>query len=104
LMAADPPYKLSSQSHGCLDFVLQELGRFPVFGAKLAEEFGDPQPQRSIASASEWGKEQWPQGIEAALQQALSDEPDGDVRGRIQNVIDGKPLDSEIERTRFRYL
>jgi hypothetical protein len=93
LMAADPPYKLSSQSHGCLDFVLQELGRFPVFGAKLAEEFGDPQPQRSIASASEWGKEQWSQGIEAALQKALSDEPDGDVRGRIQNVIDGKPLD-----------
>ena len=41
----------------------------------------------------EWGKERWPQGIEAALHQALSDEPDDDVRGRIQNVIDGKPLD-----------
>jgi hypothetical protein len=65
-MAADPPYKLSIQSHGCLDFVLQELRRFPACGADL---------------------------VEAALKQALSAEPDGDVRGRIQNVIDGEPLD-----------
>ena len=85
------------EHHGCLDFVLQELGRFPAYGAKLVEAGLKSSVIRNRNGAlrvlSEWGKEQWPQEIEAALQQALSDEPDDDVRGRIQNVIDGKPLD-----------
>lgn len=85
------------EPHRCLDCLLQELGRFPGKGVRLAEA-GLKSPvvrNRNLATKvmAVWGQVQWPPALEAALRQALAAEPQDDVRKRMQNVLDGKPLD-----------
>jgi hypothetical protein len=88
------------ETHGCLDFILQELGRFPGHGIRLIEA-GLKSPvirNRNLALKvlSEWGKEKWPANVERLLADARDREPDEKVRKRIDNVLAGRPLESGI--------
>jgi hypothetical protein len=83
-------------NHSRLDFVLQELRRFPGRGWRLIEA-GIRSPvirnrHMALRALSGWGKGRWPPGAEAALQTALSREPDAGVRGEIELLLAGKEL------------
>jgi hypothetical protein len=83
--------------HGCLDFILQELGRFPGQGEQLIRA-GLKSPvirnrNMALRALSEWGKGNWPDGMEAALAASLASEPDDEVRKSMQKVAAGEPFD-----------
>jgi hypothetical protein len=82
------------EPHRCLDFILPELRRFPGYGVTLLEA-GLRSPvirNRNLAlrALDEWGKTQWPRGIESALKEALAKEPEQQVEQNIENVRAGK--------------
>ena len=84
------------EAHGCLDFILQELSRFPGYGNRLIET-GLKSPtirarNMALKALSEWGKDKWPGNVTQLLELARRDEPDQEVRERIDNLIAGKPL------------
>jgi hypothetical protein len=83
--------------HSRLDFILQELGRFPGHGWELVRA-GLRSPSvrnRNIAlnSLGAWGRENWPPEAEMALHRALREEPSDDVKMRIEKVLAGQALD-----------
>jgi hypothetical protein len=89
------------EAHQCLDSILQDLGSYPGHGFRLVEA-GLKSPvvrnrNMAIKAMSEWGKEKWPAGSKAILEQARAVEPEKDVRERIQNTLDGKPIDGGPE-------
>lgn len=82
--------------HSHLDFVLQDLRRFPGKGWSLIR-VGLRSPvvrNRNMAlfALSPWGREQWPAEAEAALRAARSDEPDDQLRTAIDTLLAGKQL------------
>jgi len=88
------------EAHGCLDFILQELGRFPGYGNRLIET-GLKSPtirarNMALKALSEWGKDKWPGNVTQLLELARRDEPDQEVRERIDDLIAGKPLEEGI--------
>lgn len=81
--------------HGALDFVLQELDRFPKIGEKLVRA-GLQSPvvrNRNFAlkALSAWGHENWSPDLVQILNTSVSREPDDGVRERMQNVLSRKP-------------
>lgn len=92
-MGLGPGYEV----HGCLDFILQELGRFPGHGDGLVR-VGLKSPvvrnrNMALRALAEWGKDRWPEGMEAALAESIAVEPDDDVRGRMEKVAAGGSFD-----------
>jgi hypothetical protein len=84
------------EPHSCLDYVLQDLRRFPGNGAILIEA-GLKSPvvrNRNMAlnALAAWSQEGWPGGLERALEQAAGCEPNEDVRERMRQVLRGEPL------------
>ena len=87
------------EAHRCLDFILQDLGRFPRHGMRLIEA-GLKSPvirnrNMALKTLSEWGKNKWPANMVSLLKLAYDHEPDQDVRRRIGNAIAGKPLENQ---------
>jgi hypothetical protein len=87
------------EAHQCLDSILQELGPYPGRGFRLVEA-GLKSPvvrnrNMALRALSGWGREKWPAGTAAILEQALAVEPSEDVRGWMQNALEGKPVDGE---------
>jgi hypothetical protein len=84
--------------HSCLDFVLQELRRFPGRGAKLIEAGLNSPVVRNrnmaVTALAGWPRGEWSDGLEKSLQQAAGDEPDEGVRERMQMALKGEPLSS----------
>jgi len=85
------------EPHRCLDFVLQDLGRFPGHGVPLIE-VGLRSPvvrNRTMAlpALSQWGPDKWPKGIDRMLRDALAKEPEADLKEKMHKVLDGKSLD-----------
>ena len=83
--------------HSCLDFILQDLVKYPSFGIELVEA-GLKSPvirnrNMALKVLSEWGQKNWTQDVEKILKEALKIEPNDDVKKRIKCLIDGKPLD-----------
>jgi len=83
--------------HNYLDFVVQELGRFPGKGWPFLQA-GLQSPvvrNRNLALRvlSQWKKESWPTDAEPLLAKALTVEPDSDLKGRFQSVLRGESLD-----------
>ncbi len=79
-------------SHSGLDFVLQDLGRFPGKGWPLIEA-GLQSPvvrNRSMAlkAIDGWDKSAWPQSARLALEKAAAQEPDDDVKQRIFRLLE----------------
>ncbi len=84
------------EQHSCLDFVLQDLRRFPGRGARLIEA-GLKSPvvrNRNMAlnALAAWARGDWPAGLKEALEQAVRCEPKEDVRERMQKALRGEPL------------
>jgi hypothetical protein len=85
------------EPHTCLDYVLQELRRFPGHGTVFIEA-GLKSPvvrnrNMAIAALSEWDQSNWPGSTLAALKSAAAMEPIDDVRERMTKVLQGEPLD-----------
>lgn len=86
------------EHHGCLDFVLQELRRFPGHGTRLIQT-GLRSPvvrnrNMAVAAISAWGPDRWDEDLRGALQSAAKIEPEEDVRDRMEKVLRGEPLEA----------
>jgi hypothetical protein len=84
------------EQHSCLDYILQELRRFPGLGAMLIEA-GLKSPvvrnrNMTVAALAAWSREGWPGRLERALEQAAGCEPNEDVRERMRKVLRGELL------------
>ena len=84
------------EPHSCLDYVLQDLRRFPGRGALLIES-GLKSPvvrNRNMAmnALAAWPREDWPINLKKALERAVRCEPKEDVKERMQKVLQGEPL------------
>jgi hypothetical protein len=83
--------------HHCLDCILQDLGDYPGFGVPLIETALKSPVTRNrhmaLRTLSQWEKDQWDPEVENILEQALTREPDEDVRKSIQRVIEGKSIE-----------
>jgi hypothetical protein len=81
--------------HSDLDFVLQGLQAFPGKGWSLIGA-GMKSPlirnrYTALKALSAWDRERWPPDAEAQLRQALTAEPDSELREAIATVMDGRP-------------
>jgi hypothetical protein len=84
------------EPHSCLDYVLQDLRRFPGKGATLIEA-GLKSPvvrNRNMAlnALAAWSREDWPSRLKEALERADKCEPKEDVRERMKKALRGEPL------------
>jgi hypothetical protein len=83
--------------HGHLDFVLQELGRFPGKGWTLIRA-GIRSPvvrnrHMALRALSAWGRARWPADARPLLEQAAKDDPDENVRAELGALLRGEPLE-----------
>jgi hypothetical protein len=83
--------------HGHLDFVLQDLRRFPGKGWTLLRA-GIRSPvvrnrHMALRAFSRWGKSRWPSDASELLATALKDEPDDSVRSAVQTVLAGNVIE-----------
>ena len=79
------------RQHSGLDFILQDLGKFPGRGWPIVEA-GLKSPvtrnrNMALRALGSWGVSQWPTGALALLQQARSEEPDDDLRSRMEQLL-----------------
>lgn len=84
--------------HACLDFILQDLHRFPGKGQDVVlAGLGSPSLRNrnmALNALDSWKEEDRAVGeVQSALARALKREPDDGVRKRIQMVMDGKVLE-----------
>jgi hypothetical protein len=91
--AEEPGLGRGFEQHTCLDYVLQELGRFPGRGTNLIEA-GLKSPvvrnrNKAVAALAGWPREDWPCGLENALEQAARGEPNERARELMQQALKG---------------
>jgi hypothetical protein len=84
------------EQHSCLDYVLQELRRFPGRGARLIEA-GLKSPvvrnrNMAVAALAAWPRGEWSVGLEKSLEQAARREPHEGVRERMHKALNGELL------------
>lgn len=82
------------EHHQCLDYVLQELRKFPGHGYRLIRA-GLRSPvvrnrNMAVAALSAWGHDRWADDLRGALEAAAKIEPDGKVRERMETVLRGE--------------
>jgi hypothetical protein len=87
------------QHHGALDFVLQDLRRFPGKGWPLIRA-GLQSPvvrnrNMAVRALAAWGRPEWPAGAEGLLRRAHEVEPAEDTRETMRRALAGEPLDVE---------
>jgi hypothetical protein len=83
--------------HGHLDFVLQDLRRFPGKGWSLIRA-GIRSPvirnrHMALRALSPWGMERWPSDAEGILRATVADEPDQGVQDEIARLLAGKQIE-----------
>lgn len=83
--------------HNQLDFILQDLRRFPGRGWDFIRS-GLRSPvvrnrNMALVSLAAWGRENWVPETEMALRRALREEPRADVRERLEKVLAGQELE-----------
>ena len=89
-------------NHGHLDFVLQDLRRWPGKGWPLIRA-GIRSPvvrsrHMALRALSLWGKDRWPAGADELLRATLDDEPVAEVRAEFETLLAGKQIeDPEID-------
>jgi hypothetical protein len=83
--------------HRLLDFVLQDLGRFPGKGAAfIAAGLRSPVTRNrnmALRAAAAWGRTRWPQELESVIERGASIEPNEDLARRFSRVSAGQPFD-----------
>lgn len=82
--------------HSCLDYLLQDLRRFPGKGRALIEA-GLRSPvvrnrNMAVAALAAWSRGEWSGGLEESLERAAGCEPNEDVRERMHKALRGEPL------------
>jgi len=82
--------------HRCLDYVLQELRRFPGTGAALIEA-GLRSPvirnrNMAVAALADWPRGSWPDGLAGSMERASGCEPDEGILERMRKALRGEPL------------
>ena len=90
LIGIGPEFK----HHSALDFVLQDLQRFPGKGWRLIKT-GLQSPvirnrNMAVRALSAWDRGAWPMEAEAVLTQAIADEPDDVIRETMSQVLAGE--------------
>ena len=85
------------KAHSALDWVLQELSRFPMKGWPFIEA-GLRSPvvrnrNMAVRALASWPRDSWPQGATALFESALSVEPDALVKERLGKLLAGLPVD-----------
>jgi hypothetical protein len=88
--------------HRALDWILQDLRRFPGRGWPLIHA-GLRSPvtrnrHMALAAFAHWERRGWPPEAELLLRQALAEEPDEQVRERLRRVLAGEPLEERGSR------
>jgi hypothetical protein len=87
--------------HHCVDFIVQDLGRYPGEGWPLiATALRSPVVRNrnmALKALSQWGRDRWPAEAPFALRAAEAIEPDKDVKVRMQRIIAGQPFDAPDE-------
>lgn len=83
--------------HSALDFVLQDLCRFPGKGWSLIRA-GLQSPvvrnrNMAVHALAAWTRAAWPEGAETLLGRAFAAEPVRDTRELMRKALDGEPLD-----------
>jgi hypothetical protein len=87
------------RDHSALDFVLQDLRRFPGLGWPLIRS-GLQSPvirnrNMAVRALAEWDRDAWPSDAEAELRAALEVEPAEKTRAMMQRVVRGESWDSD---------
>jgi hypothetical protein len=82
--------------HSALDFVLQDLRRFPGRGWRLIRA-GLQSPvtrnrNMAVRALAVWDRQAWPPETELLLRQAVKAEPNEDTRRDMQKILAGEPL------------
>jgi hypothetical protein len=91
-IASGPAEELfGTGAHQCLDFILQDLGKFPGLGWPLIVA-GLQSPvvrnrNMALRTLEGWGKAKWLQTAWGLLAQALEREPNEQVKGFIQQLL-----------------
>lgn len=85
------------QHHSALDFVLQDLRRFPgkgwlLIGAGLQSPVVRNR-NMAVRALAAWGRPEWPEGAEELLRRAHEAEPAEDTREVMRKTLAGEPLD-----------
>jgi hypothetical protein len=79
------------EHHSALDFVLQDLDRFPGKGWLLVRAGLRSSVVRNrnmaVRALAAWGKEAWPEGAETLLRAALENEPRQDTRDHMRRAL-----------------
>jgi hypothetical protein len=83
--------------HSALDFVLQDLRRFPGRGWRLIRT-GLQSPvtrnrNMALRALAAWDHQAWPPETELLLRQAVKAEPNESTRRDMHKVLDGEPLE-----------
>ena len=83
-------------AHQCLDVLVQGLGKWPGVGWPLIEaSLASPVVRNrnlAVRALAAWPRSEWPSNTESRLRQAISAEPEHDVKERMTAVLDGRPL------------
>jgi hypothetical protein len=83
------------EAHGALDFVLQDLGRFAGRGwALIRTGLRSPVVRNrhmAVRALAAWQRSEWPGEADLLLRQSAKAEPDGELRGAMENLIAGRP-------------
>jgi len=84
------------QHHSALDFVLQELRRFPGKGWRLIQT-GMQSPtvrnrNNAVQALARWDRTSWPADAEALLRRAIEAEPNDQTRAIMGKVLAGEFL------------
>ena len=88
------------EQHTCLNYVLQDLHRFPGRAPELVVA-GLKSPvirSRNCATnvLANWPKDAWSSELASCLYEAANSEPDQQVKERMKKVLNGEPLDDDV--------
>ena len=82
--------------HSAVDFIVQDLGRFPGKGWKLIEAALKSPVIRNrnmaMKTLSDWGLEHWPADARRVVEEAYRIEPDEEVKADLGRLKEGLPL------------
>ena len=85
--------------HSALDWIVQDLGRFPGQGWELLKVALESPVVRNrnmaIQALADWGRDRWPAEARGFLKRAAAREPDDEVREDLRRLLDGRPLDDD---------
>ena len=83
--------------HSCLDYLLQDLGKYPNKGYELIKT-GLRSPvtrnrNMAIKALSAWGIKNWPEGTRELLELAEKEEPNADTKKEIASLLEGQNIE-----------